>query len=62
MLEHVESSIDAEKQADGTIIMLQVFRFKALKKGKTYLVLAYSRLGLEGETVAQQDIIEVNIK
>jgi len=62
MLEHVESSIDTEKQADGTIILLQVFRFKALKKGTTYPVLVYSRLGLEGEMVAQQDIIEVNIK
>jgi len=62
MLEHAESTIDTEKKADGTFVLLQVFRFKALKKGKTYLVLAYSRLGLEGETVAQQDIIEVNIK
>jgi len=62
MLELLEGSIDTETQQDGTIILLQVFRFKALKKGKTYLLLAYSRLGLEGETVARQDIIEVNIK
>jgi predicted secreted protein len=61
MLELLESSIDTEKHEDGTIVLLQVFRFKALKKGKTYLVLAYSRLGLEGEMVARQDIIEVNI-
>ncbi len=62
MLELLEGSIDTETQQDGTIILLQVFRFKALKKGKTYLLLAYSRLGLEGETVARQDIIEVNTK
>jgi hypothetical protein len=62
MIELLESSIDTEKREDETIVLLQVFRFKALKKDKTYLVLAYSRLGLEGEIVARQDIIEINIK
>lgn len=62
MLELLESSIDTEKRNDTQIILFQVFRFKALKKGKTEITLAHRRETLQGPIIAQQDVISVNIK
>jgi len=62
MLEVVESTIDTEKRDDTQIILLQVFRFKALKKGKTEITLVNRRETLQGPIIAQQEVISVNIK
>ena len=62
MLEVVESTIDTEKREDTQIILLQVFRFKALKKGKTEITLVHRRETLQGPIIARQEVISVNIK
>ena len=62
MLELVESTIEADKQEDGKIVLSQVFRFKALKKGKTTIILVHRRATLEGPLIARQEAISVNIK
>ena len=62
MLEVVESTIDTEKRDDTQIILLQVFRFKALKKGKTEITLVHRRETLQGPIIARQEVISVNIK
>jgi len=62
LLEVVDTAIDTTETEDGKIILLQVFRFKALKKGKTSIVLTHARQTLEGPIIARQDIISVNIK
>ena len=62
MLELLENTIDTEKRDDTQIILLQVFRFKALKKGKTEITLVHRRETLQGPIIAQQEVISVNIK
>jgi len=62
MLELLESSIDTEKKDDTQVILFQVFRFKALKKGKTEITLVNRRETLQGPIIAQQEVISVNIK
>lgn len=62
MLEVVESTIDTEKRDDTKIVLFQVFRFKALKKGKTEITLVHRRETLQGPIIAQQEVISVNIK
>ena len=65
MLDLVETAIDANKegeQEDARITLSQVFRFKALKKGKTEILLEHTRLTLEGPIIARQEIISVNIE
>jgi len=62
MLELVESVVETDKQDDAKIVLLQVFRFKALKRGKTEIILVYRRATLEGPIIARQELISVNIK
>jgi len=62
LLEVVDTAIDTTKTEGGRITLLQVFRFKALKKGKTTIILTHARLTLEGPIIARQDVISVNIK
>ena len=62
MLELLENTIDTEKRDDTQIILLQVFRFKTLKKGKTEITLVHRRETLEGPIIARQEVISVNIK
>ena len=62
MLELLENSIDTEKRDDTQIILLQVFRFKALKKGKTEVTITHRRETLQGPIIATQEVISVNIK
>ena len=62
MLELVESTIDTEKREETKIVLLQVFRFKALKKGKTEIMLVNRRETLEEPVIARQEVISVNIE
>ena len=62
MLKLIESTIDTEKRGETKIVLLQVFRFKALKKGKTDIILVYRRATLEGPVIARQEVISVNIE
>jgi predicted secreted protein len=62
MLELLEDTIDTEQRNETQIILLQVFRFKALKKGKTEVTLTHRRETLQGPIIARQDVISVNIK
>ena len=62
MLELLDSAVDSEKKADGRITLVQVFRFKALKKGTAVITLASARPTMEELIIARQDIIRVDIK
>ena len=62
MLELVENTVATEELEDKTIVLSQVFRFKALKRGKTEIILAHRRATLEGPIIAKQEIISVNIE
>lgn len=62
MLELLDSTIDTEKRDETKIILFQVFRFKALKKGKTEITLTHRRETLQGPIIGRQDVIGVNIK
>jgi len=62
MLELIDTAVETDEQEGGGITLLQVFRFKAIKKGKTVIILVHARPTLDGLMVAQQDIISVNIK
>ncbi|MFC1903965.1 hypothetical protein ACFLXJ_01445 [Chloroflexota bacterium] len=64
-LELSKSSIDVIKegeQEDAPLILIQVFQFKALKKGTTYITLIYQRAALDGPMIARQEVIRVDIK
>jgi hypothetical protein len=64
-LELLKSLIDVIEevdQEDAPLVLIQVFRFKALKKGTTYVTLIYQRSTLEGPMIARQELIRVNIK
>ena len=62
MLELLKNEIDSETREDGTIVLLHVFRFKALKKGNTQIFLANTRSTLEGPIVSEQIVYDVYIE
>ncbi len=62
MLELLDSEIDTETREDGTIILYQVFRFKAKQKGNTQIFLAHIRASIEGDDVRTQEIFDIYIK
>jgi len=62
MLELLKSEIDSETKEDGTIILFQVFRFKAKQKGNTQLFLAHIRSSMEGDEIRTQEVFDINIK
>ncbi len=62
MLELLESIVDSETREDGTIILYQVFRFKAKQKGNTQIFLAHIRASMEGDDVRTQEIFDIYIK
>ncbi len=61
MLELLDSEIDTETREDGTIILYQVFRFKAKQKGNTQIFLAHIRASIEGDDVRTQEIFDIYI-
>ena len=61
MLELLESIIDSETREDGTIILYQVFQFKAKQKGNTQIFLAHIRASMEGDDVRTQEIFDIYI-
>lgn len=62
MLELLKSGIDTEKKEDGTIILYQVFRFKAKQKGNTQIFLAHIRASLEGDDIRTQEVFDIYIE
>ncbi len=62
MIELVDTAIGSTQRDDGSIVLSQDFRFKALKKGKTVINLSYARYTTDGLKIAQQDFILVDIK
>ena len=62
LLEVVDTAVDTTETEAGRITLLQVFRFKALKKGKTTIILTHARQTLKGPIIARQDVISVSIK
>jgi predicted secreted protein len=62
MLELLENKIDSETKEDGTIILYQVFQFKARQKGQTQMFLAQVRSQIGGDEVRDQEIFDVYIK
>ena len=62
MLELLVNEIDTETKEDGSIILYQVFRFKAKKKGNTQLFLAFTRSTLNGPVVAKQEVFDIYIE
>jgi len=62
LLQVVDTAIDTTQTKDRKVSLLQVFRFKTLKKGTTTIILTHARQTLDGPLVARQDVISVNIK
>ncbi len=62
MLELLVNEIDTETKEDGSIVLYQVFRFKAKKKGNTQLFLAFTRSSLGGTNVAKQEVFDIYIE
>jgi len=62
MLELLSNEVDTETKEDGTIILYQVFRFKAKQKGNTQILLAHIRSTLEGPVVAKQEAFDIYIE
>jgi predicted secreted protein len=62
MLELLDSAIDTETKEDGTIILYQVFRFKAKQKGNTQIFLAHIRASMEGDDIRTQEVFDIYIK
>lgn len=62
MLELLESIVDTETKEDGTIILYQVFRFKAKKEGNTQMFLAHIRSSIDGSDVRRQEIFDIYIE
>jgi hypothetical protein len=62
MLELLVNEIGTETEEDGNIVLYQVFRFKAKKKGNTQLFLAFTRSTLDGPVVAKQEVFDIYIK
>ncbi len=61
MLELLDSIVDSETREDGTIVLYQVFRFKAKQKGNTQIFLAHIRSSMEGNDVRTQEIFDIYI-
>jgi len=61
ILELLDSSIDTETKEDGTIILYQVFQFKAKQKGNTQLFLAHIRASIEGDDIRTQEVFDIHI-
>jgi len=61
-LELLKSTVETETLADGSIILLQAFFFKALKKGTVLITLEYRRASLGGPMIAKTELIQVNIR
>ena len=61
MLELLDSSIESETKEDETIVLHQVFRFKAKQKGNTQIFLAHIRSSLQGDDVRTQEIFDIHI-
>ena len=62
MLELLKNEIDSDTTEDGTVFLLHVFRFKALKKGNTQIFLANTRSALDGPVVSEQIVYDIYIK
>jgi len=62
MLELLENKIASETKDSGAIVLYQVFKFKARKKGNTQIFLAHIRTSIDGDEVRTQEIFDVNIK
>ncbi len=62
MLELLENIIDSETKEDGTIILYQVFKFKARQKGNTQIFLAHIRSSMGGDEVRTQEVFDIYIK
>lgn len=62
MLELLVNEIDTETKEDGSIVLYQVFRFKAKKKGNTQLFLAFTKSTMNGPVVAKQEVFDIYIK
>jgi len=62
MLELLENKIASETKESGAIVLYQVFKFKARKKGNTQIFLAHIRTSIDGDEVRTQEIFDVNIK
>ena len=62
MLELLKSEIDSETREDGTIILYQVFYFKAKQEGNTQLFLAHVRTSIDGDEIRTQEVFDIYIK
>jgi len=62
MLELLDSIVDSETREDGTIVLYQVFRFKAKKEGNTQILLAHIRSSTGGNEVRTQEVFDIYIK
>ena len=62
MLELLESMVDTETKEDGTIVLYQVFRFKAKKEGNTQMFLAHIRSSIDGSDVRRQEVFDIYIE
>ena len=62
MLELLKNEVDTETKEDGTIVLYQVFNFKAKQKGNTQILLAHIRSSLGGNEVRTQEVFDIVIK
>ncbi|TET49454.1 MAG: hypothetical protein E3J57_00515, partial [Dehalococcoidia bacterium] len=62
MLELLDSIVDSETKEDGTIVLYQVFRFKANQKGNTQIFLAHIRSSIDGSEVRTQEVFDIYIE
>jgi predicted secreted protein len=62
MLELLDSIVDSETREDGTIVLYQVFRFKAKQKGNTQIFLAHIRSSIDGPEVRTQEVFDIYIE
>jgi predicted secreted protein len=62
MVEILGNTVDSDTREDGTVVLYQVFRFQAKKKGNTQIFLANTRSTLEGPVVSEQVVYDIYIK
>jgi predicted secreted protein len=62
MIELLDNKIDSETREDGSVVLYQVFRFRAKKKGQTQMFLAQVRSQLGGDEVSEQEVFDIYIK
>lgn len=62
MLELLDSIVDSETKEGGTIVLYQIFRFKAKQKGNTQIFLAHIRSSIDGPEVRTQEVFDIYIK